>query len=57
MLKMMIDEEERLGAVLMDWWDGRRAARILCRDHNACLLERATGMERLTEMAHSGRDG
>lgn len=57
MLKLMIDEEERLGAVLMDWWDGRGAARVLCRDHNACLLERATGKGRLPEMACSGNDG
>lgn len=57
MLKLMIDEEERLGAALMDWWDGRGAARVLCRDHNACLLERATGKGRLPEMACSGNDG
>ena len=56
MLKLTIDEEENRGAALMDWWGGRGAARVLCRDNEACLLERATGRARLPEMARSGRD-
>ena len=56
MLKLTIDEEENQGAALMEWWGGKGSARILCRDDSACLLERATGIARLPEMARSGRD-
>ncbi len=56
MLKLTIDGEERQAAALMDWWGGRGAARVLCREDNVCLLERATGTARLSEMARLGRD-
>jgi streptomycin 6-kinase len=56
MLKLATDEEERLGGVLMEWWDGDGAARVLARDDNALLLERAEGTASLAEMARTGRD-
>ena len=42
MLKSTSAEDERLGAILMQWWDGNGAARVLAREHDAVLLERAT---------------
>jgi streptomycin 6-kinase len=56
MLKLATEAEERLGGVLMEWWDGDGAARVLARTEDALLLERAEGGQSLTEMAHSGRD-
>jgi streptomycin 6-kinase len=50
MLKLATEEEERLGGVLMEWWDGDGAARVLARDDNALLLERAEGTASLAEM-------
>lgn len=43
MLKLATEEEERFGGVLMEWWDGDGAARVLARDNDALLLERAEG--------------
>ena len=56
MLKISHEEDERLGGVLMEWWDGDGAARVLARDDAAILLERATGPASLADMARSGRD-
>jgi len=56
MLKVSHEEDERFGGVLMEWWDGEGAARVLARDNEALLLERATGPDSLAEMAWSGRD-
>jgi streptomycin 6-kinase len=56
MLKLAIEEEERLGGMLMEWWDGDGAARVLARDGDALLLERAEGTASLADMARSGRD-
>lgn len=56
MLKLSHEEDERLGGVLMQWWDGEGAARVLARDDTAILLERATGQGSLADMARSGRD-
>jgi streptomycin 6-kinase len=56
MLKLTTHEEERLGGVLMEWWDGDGAARVLARDDNALLLERARGTASLADMARTGRD-
>jgi streptomycin 6-kinase len=47
MLKVALEAEERRGAVLMAWWDGEGAARVLAR---------ATGEGSLAEMARNGRD-
>jgi len=56
MVKLSTDEEERSGGVLMEWWDGDGAARVLARDDDALLLERAEGTASLAGMARTGRD-
>ena len=56
MLKLATEEEERFGGVLMEWWDGDGAARVLARDDDALLLERAEGTASLADMARNGRD-
>src|SRR4051812_30797974 len=54
MLKISHEEDERFGGVLMEWWDGEGAARVLARENEALLLERATGSASLGEMAGRG---
>lgn len=56
MLKIATEEEERFGRVLMEWWDGDGAARVLAADQTALLLERAEGTASLADMARDGRD-
>ena len=56
MLKLSHGADERLGGVLMEWWAGDGAARVLARDAAALLLERATGAASLADMARSGQD-
>ena len=56
MLKLAGEDEERRGGAVMEWWDGDGAARVLAREGNALLLERAEGTESLADMARSGRD-
>ena len=56
MLKVAMDDEERVGGMLMVWWEGRGAAPILTCDNAAILLERADGKASLTEMARLGQD-
>ena len=56
MLKVALDAEEACGGALMAWWEGQGAARVLAREGNAILLERATGKISLAELAQSGRD-
>ena len=56
MLKLATEEEERFGGVLMEWWDSDGAARVLARDDDALLLERAEGAASLSDMARNGRD-
>ena len=56
MLKISRSAEEIRGGALMEWWDGDGAARVLAREGDALLLERATGPRSLTEMAHGGED-
>lgn len=56
MLKLAHNEEERFGGQLMAWWNGEGAARVLAREHQAVLLERATGTRSLADMARSGAD-
>ncbi|HJU17283.1 MAG TPA: aminoglycoside phosphotransferase family protein [Stellaceae bacterium] len=56
MLKLATDQDERSGGVLMEWWDGDGAARVLARAGNALLLERAAGAASLAAMARTGRD-
>lgn len=56
MLKLSHGEDERRGGALMEWWDGDGAARVLARDAEALLLERATGKASLAAMARAGQD-
>ena len=55
-LKMASAPEEIAGGALMEWWSGEGAARVLARQGEALLLERATGTASLADMAGSGRD-
>jgi streptomycin 6-kinase len=55
-LKIIALEEERRGAVLMDWYGGVGAAHVLAREKDALLLERLTGSQSLAEMAAAGDD-
>lgn len=57
MLKLSFEEDERLGGAVMEWWDGDGAARVLAREDHALLLERATGLASLSNMARTGQDG
>ncbi len=56
MLKISIEPEERLGWTLLEWWDGDGAARVLARDGDGLLMERATGPGDLAAMARDGED-
>jgi streptomycin 6-kinase len=56
MLKVATEAEERFGGVLMAWWDGDGAARVLAAHGDAILLERAEGRRSLSEFARGGRD-
>lgn len=56
MLRIATHPEAKDGGVLMQWWDGRGAARVLEMEGDALLLERAQGLRSLAEYAHSGRD-
>ena len=56
MLKLSFEEDERLGGAVMEWWEGHGAARVLAREEHALLLERATGLASLSDMARMGRD-
>ncbi|MBZ6078600.1 aminoglycoside phosphotransferase family protein [Microvirga puerhi] len=56
MLKIPREAEERRGSLLMTWWQGDGAARVLAHDVDALLLERATGQRSLSAMVREGRD-
>ena len=56
MLKISEAEEEIFGGLLMEWWDGRGAARVLAREGGALLLERAEGTRSLAAMARGAAD-
>jgi len=56
MLKVSHAPEEIRGGALMAWWAGEGAARVLAREGDALLLERAMGAGSLAEMARTGRD-
>ena len=56
MLKIAREEEERRGAVLMAWWDGDGAAKVLARHGEALLMERAAGPLSLAAMVAAGKD-
>jgi streptomycin 6-kinase len=56
MLKIAVAAEERNGARLMPWWEGRGAAQILAHDEDAILMERAGCGSCLANLARSGGD-
>jgi streptomycin 6-kinase len=55
-LEISLCSEERCAGLLMLWWNGDGAARVLAHDGTAFLLERATGGASLSAMARDGRD-
>jgi streptomycin 6-kinase len=56
MLKIAVAAEEKFGGLLMRWWDGDGAAKVLAADGDALLLERAMGERSLADYARNGRD-
>ncbi|MFM9379529.1 aminoglycoside phosphotransferase family protein [Pseudomonas sp. UV AK001] len=56
MLKVAVDDEEKYGNLLMTWWDGDGAARVLAHHEDGLLLERAMGRHSLMHMALNGED-
>lgn len=58
MMKIARHIEERLGGLVMAWWNGHGAARVYAHDELAgvLLMERATGASDLLEMARVGDD-
>ncbi len=56
MLKVAVEAEEKFGGVLMAWWDGQGAARVIAHQGDAILLERAEGNVSLAKLARDGRD-
>lgn len=55
-LKLSETEDQHRGAALMEWWDGDGAAKVLAREGDALLLERAEGGRSLGDMARGGDD-
>jgi streptomycin 6-kinase len=56
MLKIAVLDEEKRGGLLMIWWEGCGAARVLAHDGNALLMERAQDGISLAGLTHDGRD-
>lgn len=56
MLKVALDAEEKFGGLLMAYWDGDGAAKVLEQKGDALLLERAEGTISLADLARNGRD-
>jgi streptomycin 6-kinase len=56
MLKLPMEAEEKRGGLVMPWWGGVGAARVLAHDRDALLLERAMGNRSLPAFARTGRD-
>lgn len=56
MLKVAIDDEEKIGGALMAWWNGDGAAHVYAYDGTALVMERARDATSLLDMARDGRD-
>ncbi len=56
MLKVALEAEEKFGGLLMKYWNGEGAAKVIARKGDALLLERAEGNRSLADFARSGRD-
>ncbi len=56
MLKIAREQEEKFGGLLMCWWQGEGAARVLAWHEDGILLERAQGRLSLAQMVRDGED-
>lgn len=56
MLKIAREQEEKFGGLLMCWWQGDGAARVLAWHDDGILLERAQGRLSLAQMVRDGED-
>ncbi|MBL3523212.1 3'-kinase [Serratia plymuthica] len=56
MLKIAREQEEKFGGLLMCWWQGEGAARVLAWHEDGILLERAQGNRSLAQMVRDGDD-
>jgi streptomycin 6-kinase len=56
MLKIAVLEEEKRGGLLMIWWEGSGAARVLAHGSDALLMERAQSGISLADLTRNGRD-
>ena len=56
MLKIAREPDTRWAWLLMEYWGGEGAARVLAHDGDALLLERAMGTRSLARMSDDGRD-
>jgi len=56
MLKIALIDEERIGGLLMKWWGGHGAARVMAHDENAILIERAEESTSLADFARNRDD-
>ncbi len=56
MLKTSAQPDEMRGFALLQWWDGRGAARVLECGPDFVLMERATGGGSLVRMSEAGND-
>jgi streptomycin 6-kinase len=56
MLKVATEPEEAFGGLLMAWWNGEGAARVLAHETPALLLERATTGRALSDLVRNGQD-
>ena len=56
MMKIAREQEEKFGGLLMCWWQGEGAARVLAWHEDGILLERAQGSRSLPQMVRDGDD-
>lgn len=56
MLKVSHEPDEIFGASVLEWWQGVGAARVIAREGDAVLMERATGSRSLVTMVREGHD-
>ena len=56
MLKLVDVTDEKYGNLLMIWWDGDGAARVLAHHEDGLLMERATGGRSLMHMSMNDED-
>lgn len=54
-LKITADPIEKMGQLIMRWWDGCGAAKVLAQHNNAILLEQALNQQSLLTMAVNGQ--